>query len=250
MLRRTTPIALALTLAACMVRPDGYSDSRVEGVKIVPRTAIAAESAVDRPITIPFGEGEDGTRMILGVLEQAQALGAPWVTDIAITLRHLEDGEVMACTTWVGPEAEVHARTRQVYTPGRTEGRMELRPVTRTVTEYQYRCRMVRKPVTRYRTTYEYRYDYRSKSSRSVPVSKMVTEYQLQNECRNEPVTRTVTRYEYQYVSEWVPPRLDYITEHYTEWQLVESEPLCEPDPEARSAIHALAWVPADADQP
>ena len=99
----------------------------------------------------------------------------------------------------------------------------------RTVTESQYRCKMVSKPVTRYETVYESSYDYYTKSYKSTPRSKSVTRYEYKNECSYEPVTRTVTRYEYQYESKYIPPSWDYISRTYANHQLVEREPVCAP---------------------
>ncbi len=75
---------------------------------------------------------------------------------------------------------------------------------------------------------YERQYDYASKSYRSVPKGRSVTRYEMKNECKSEPVTRWVTRYEYQYESHYVPPEWKYLSEQYTTWHLVESEPICE----------------------
>lgn len=93
------------------------------------------------------------------------------------------------------------------------------------VTRYEYQCRMVTKPVTRTETVYEYRYDYTTKSSRSVPTTRMVTSYQSQNECSTVPVMRSETSYETKTETRYIPPS-DHITKSYDkDTVLIEAEP-------------------------
>jgi hypothetical protein len=138
------------------------------------------------------------------------------------------EGQWFLCHTYVTPEGETHTQLVSRQVPQVPTYRSVSKPVTRVVTEYEYRCRMVSKPVQRLETSYEYRYDPISKRSESRPVSRYVTRYDYQNECRNEPVTRTVTRYEYQLEQQYVPPVWQQFLERRTEYKLVETEPVCD----------------------
>jgi hypothetical protein len=159
----------------------------------------------------------------------------------------------VVCENRLVPFAKRHDYKVPKQTPGRVEYRQVTKPVTKMVTEYQHRCRMVSKPVMRMETTYQYQYDYYSKTSRSVPVTRMVTRYEMRNECRSEPVTRMVTRYEHQMEAKYIPPRLEYIAAHYTDFNLLESRPVCrqaarsDGDRERPHRITGLIYVGDDA---
>jgi hypothetical protein len=93
------------------------------------------------------------------------------------------------------------------------------------VTRYEYQCRMVTKSVMRSETVYEYKYDYTTKSNRSVPTTRMVTRYEPQNECRMNPVMKTETHYETKTETRYIPPT-EHITKTYSkDTVLIEAEP-------------------------
>lgn len=120
---------------------------------------------------------------------------------------------------------KLHEDTQVHRTPGRTETTTTTKPVTKMVTRYEYKCRSVSRPVTKTETRYEYRYDYTTKSSRSVPVTRTVTRYEYRNECRSEPVYRSETTYETKTQSRYVPPR-EHVTKVYSKQTvLIEAEP-------------------------
>jgi hypothetical protein len=205
-------------------------------VKIVHRAAIADQGLSSRPLSIEFGHREDGTRLIQEIIAQAERQGARYLTDLRISI---SDGKER-CTTEVFPQSEPRAVVETRVIPGRTETRSVPRQVTRSVTEYEYRCHSVMRPGQTTETYYEYQYDYASHSSRSVPRTRSVTRYQSQNECRSEPVTRMVTRDEFQLQSEYVPPRFETFVQHHTD--MVESIPYCVQSHETENEISAVGW--------
>jgi hypothetical protein len=177
------------------------------------------------------------------------------VSDVNVYFTSSQEGKPTECRVAFHPEDAVVAvqvpagvQPAPVMTPvTRTVSEMEYRctshltPVTRTVSEYQNHCQMVSKPVMRMETTYTSQYDFFSKSTRMVPqthsvmhtemvnecrmvpVSRTVTDMQNKQECRMEPVTRTVTRFEFQFQSRFIPPRVDYLQTK----KLKESAPVC-----------------------
>jgi hypothetical protein len=183
------------------------------------------------PLEFRFGDRQDGTKLVLDFLEEAKRSGARYVSDLRIELRTLREGSTLTCVTALLPISQPGSEVVPHLQPGRTETRSVMKPVTQTVTEYTYHCRMTMQPVTRMETTYQYQYDYTSKSSRSVPVSRMVTSYQSRNDCSMVPVTRTVTRYEHQIETRFIPPSLSYLRAHYSDFDLVEGKPRCAPAP-------------------
>lgn len=239
-----------------VVAPDGESTPIApRGLRVVSHAEAAHSGLTSQRVLLGFGSGADGSQLIERVLDQAKARNARLVSDISINLVSTGEGGTTECRTAVVPESVTE--TRQI--PGRFRTVPVQQPVTRTVTEQQYRChttsrletRMVTEhqqrchqvshPVTRTRTTYSTQYDSFSKSSRSVPHTQSYTETEYRQECRSEPVqrmrtqsvphndchfepvTHTVTRYEFQLASQYVPPR----TEVYQRHRLRELEPVC-----------------------
>jgi hypothetical protein len=84
---------------------------------------------------------------------------------------------------------------------------------------------MASKPVTRTETYYEYKYDYVTKTSRSMPATRTVTRYELQNECRMAPVMKHETSYETKTETRYIPPS-SHVTKTYSkDTVLIEVEP-------------------------
>lgn len=227
--RRMAPILL---LASCAhAPPPGHEPIHVPGIRIIRASQAGALKLRATLFELRFGPRQDGTKLVLDFLDNARQAGARFVSGIRIELVSERGGRRVACVTRLLPHSKRQHYKVPHQIPGRTETRHVLKPVTRTVTEYQYRCRMVSRPVTRYETRYESRYDYSSKSYRTTPVNRSVTRTEYKNECRSEPVTRTVTRYEYQMETKYIPPRLTYLSAHYTDFDLMESPPTCAPAP-------------------
>ncbi|MBW2736877.1 MAG: hypothetical protein JRH20_31220 [Deltaproteobacteria bacterium] len=219
-------LALVLSVSACRVRPSarlGHQAPHVSGIRIVEAKAAEQRGLHGERFDFPFGDNQDGTKLVIDYLAAARNKGASYVSDLRIVLAQ----PTRRCETRLLPL--VHTQTYLVpkQIPARTVRKQVRRPVTRTVTEQKYECRSVSRPVTRYETRYESSYDYSSKSMRSRPVSRSVTRYESKSECRYRPVTRTVTRYEVQYETRYIPPRLVYLKGRYTDFDMVESRPIC-----------------------
>lgn len=221
-------LLLVAAAGGCVHRPVGATTPHVPGIRIISRAQAVRLGLQGRPRDFRFGDNQDGTKLVLDFLDEARRAGGRYVSDIRIILISEREGAPVSCETRLAPRSETkqEALVPKVI-PGRTEVRHVLKPVTRTVTEYRYRCRSQTRPVTSYQTTYQSRYDYASKSYRSVPVTRPVTRYEHRNECRSEPVTRVVTRYEYQLETKYIPPRLTYLSANYTDFNLIETRPVC-----------------------
>jgi hypothetical protein len=207
-----------------------------------------------RPLVIPF-EGGDGTELVTRFLAEADRAQADMVTQLVVVIGSVQDGREMECRSGIVPESY----NETVEVPGHTEQIPVKRPVTRMVSESQYRChsvqqsemhprtdyqrdcRSVSRPVSKTRTVYRPQYDSHSRSYRSAPQTETYTAYESRYECTNrpvtrmesrlvsrrqcgfEPVSRLVTRYEFQYQSRYVPPELTSITRQ----RLRELDPVC-----------------------
>jgi hypothetical protein len=288
----------ALGLVGCGIPPEGYVQPEVPSVPVVAsaEAAAAAEEQDVRPETlvvsaeeaearglegtvafVGFGPDQDGTKLLVDFLEKARARGARYVSDVNLYLGTSLDGAPAECRIAVHPadtvvKVEVPARYEHVpistpVTRSVTEYvyrcRPTMKPVMRSETHYENRCRMVTRPVMRMETTYTTQYDAFSRTSRSVPQTRMVTHQESHNECRMEPATRmvskteysqecrmepetrTVTRYEFQLQARFVPPHLEMMRGK----KLVSSEPVCYapvdgPAPDKGNRIEAKIYLP------
>lgn len=289
---RTIVGLLAAASVSCVAHPRGPTTmvSNTGQQRPLPRTelqvisaqAAAARGLEGRPISRDFGAGQDGTKLVAELLSDAEKQGAQAVGQIGITLIASHADGPMACRTDILPETISETRSipasrrlvpvqrpvSRLVTEQQYRCHMVSEPHTRSVTESRQECHMVSHPVTRTRTTYSYQYDSFTHSSRSVPRTETYTAYESRNECRSvphyttrtenvmrsecrmEPMTHTVTRYEFQYETQYVPPRLETIAHH----RLRESEPTClalDPTGDrpatATNRIEATFYFPANA---
>jgi hypothetical protein len=249
-------------------------------LRVIPAAEAASSGLVGRPFVLPFGADRDGTELVGLVLAEAERQGAAALGDINVSLAAVREGRPIECRSAILPETVQESR----WIPSSHRMVSVTKPVSRLVTEQQYRCQpvsrlesrqvmeyeqrchSVSRPVTRNRTTYSYQYGrggsrsvprtetyttYESRQEcRSEPVSRTRTEYVSKNECRYEPRSHTVTRYEHQLESRYVPPRLETFDRH----RLRETEPVCyEIDaapptpPETGNRIEATLYFPAGA---
>ncbi len=241
-------IGFSFFLIGCAHVPQGYKSPHAPNIKIIKHSELDTLTTTSKPYSIYFGNQDDGTRAVEEFLKKAQAEGASFVTDLTITLRGANEKGWNACWTNIDPEGETIRQNETRLVPGQTKSNYVLKPVSRMVTEYEYRCHPVQKSYTDYETVYESQYDYYSKSYRSVPRSRAVTKYRSEQECRSEPVTRMATRYEYQFENQYVPPRWETIATYHTEWKLMESEPECRvettspPDPKLPNEVSGVIY--------
>ncbi|WP_338267166.1 hypothetical protein [Corallococcus caeni] len=180
-------------------------------------------------LAVAFGAQQDGTQLLLDFMKRAEAAGGRYVSDVHIVLVSDQDGEPVECRTEIVPESSVEIGRTLQSTPGRTEMRHHMVPVTKTVFENQFQCRSVTEPRTVSETYYDHQYDASSKTTRSVPRTRMVTRFESRQKCGLVPMMRTVTRFEYQFRSEYIPPRLELVSRQYTRWSLKETLPACAP---------------------
>jgi hypothetical protein len=217
---RASLLLVALLLAAGSVAaPQARARDEATAITVITPGQAQAASLQGRPFAMAFGDGENGTDLMLRFLRAARAQGASFMSDIEIHLvtRSQQRGW-QHCVTHVTPGGAPPAR----YRAGRVAER-----VARTVTEYEVHCRMVMRPRTRTETHYESQYDVTSNSHQTRPVTRTYTEMASEQECQSEPVTRTVMRYEHQLESRYVPPQWRTELRWMSEWALDETPPLC-----------------------
>jgi hypothetical protein len=170
-------------------------------------------------VSMPSADDSDGAQMLEGWLDAARARGISRVSDVTLYVVRASAEGAVECRVAFYPQDGVEPR----WVPGTTKLVSVSRPVTRSVTRYEQRCRMVSKPVMRTETTYSSQYDSYSKSYRQVPQTRTVTKYEMQNECRSEPVMRMETRWEYTFERRYEAPRVEYLATK----RLRETSPAC-----------------------
>jgi hypothetical protein len=230
-LRSSLLIAAVVAAAGSAAVPQGYSRDDAPGITVIKPQEADPDELVAQPFALAFADGENGTDLMVRFLRAANAQGAAYLSDIEIHIVGHDEasGQAQDCVTYVVPEDHGTMQPQTTMTPGRYETRQVLKPVSRMVTEYEYRCHSVSRPHTRTETHYESSYDFSSKSYRSRPVSRTVTDYRYEQECKSEPVTRYVTRYEYQMESQYVPAQWHTELRWMSNWNLDETAPACAP---------------------
>lgn len=234
---------VALSIAACIPEPQGAKHPEVPNLTIVTAEQGARLGIEPVHASSTFEEGQDGTRVVVDFLQRATLRGARYVSDLRVVIISEQDGKPIACETRIAPVEE----RVNVMVPGGFKSAPTLAPVSRMVTESQYRCRMVSEPVTRSETTYRTEYDYSRKTTRTVPKTRMVTRYEMRQKCGLEPVTRMVTRYEFQYRMQYAPPHLESVSRQ----KLKETQATCFTEEGntageglGKSRVEAMLYIP------
>lgn len=277
---------LAIVLVGCAASSPQYTHKKPREAeqplppitaKVVALADAERSGLVEATLRTPFEGGADGTRLVEDFLARADGARVELLAEVAIYIqtRDPRDGQPLECRSSIVPETITETRT----VPAHTERVQVSRPVTRTVTEHEQRCKPVTKyenrshttyeqkcgtvsrPVTRTRTAYRSQYDSYSKSYRQVPYTETYTAYESRYECKSEPVTRTkmeavtrteckselvtktVTRYEFQFESRFVPARLESITRQ----RLRELDPECYAVPSATPSTALMNRIEARA---
>ncbi|AKQ66107.1 hypothetical protein A176_003019 [Myxococcus hansupus] len=83
-----------------------HSARRVEPVELAPAD-LAQRAAMEAwSISMPFEQGQDGTELVLALLDRAEASGARYVSDVQVVFMTKQDGQPLECTTRLVPESE------------------------------------------------------------------------------------------------------------------------------------------------
>jgi hypothetical protein len=240
--------AALASLGSASRRPEqvGYVDRRTPTVALITHEEAERRGLRSQRMSMRFGANQDGNELAHRFLASAAARGASWVSDLEVHLTAGTPDQPVVCITRLEAQgrSETVARQQLVYRP--PENKLVMKPVTRTVTEMEYRCQMKSKPHTEMKTSYESSYDFSCKCTRSRPVTKWVHTTRMENECRHEPRTRTVTRYEHQWEQQYRPPEWQTVFARETRFDLAESPPSCAPLPpevEARgNRLRGVIW--------
>lgn len=187
-------------------------------------------------LRLTFADAADGTKLLERWIAAARQRGTFRVGELVLYVVQKSGGDTVECRSALYPQDSVEPH----WVPGQVRVVPVTRPVTRSTTSFETRCRMVSHPVQRAETTYSSQYDSFSHSYHSVPSTHYVTSYEMRDECHSEPVTRLETTWECTFEHRYEPPRLEYLAQK----KLRESQPICyvASSPQATSRVEGKLY--------
>ena len=211
----------ALYAAGAGVHPSPVAPDvpDVPDVRVVTDEQAAAAGLTGVELVDTFLEDEtDGTRMLTHWFKHA-AERTSRVGDVAVYIVRDRESDAVECRTAIFPEQTVEPH----YVPPSPILTGVYSPVTRMVTHYEQRCRLVPHQEWQTQTTYSSQYDFFSKSTRMVPQTRQVSRTTMRNECHQEAVSRMETQWQWGPQTRYSPPRVEYLSVN----RLRQSEPVC-----------------------
>jgi hypothetical protein len=213
--------------------PGGREPTRL----VVDADAAARHALRAERLDIPFGQRENGTRLVLALMEEAQARGAAWVgVEFLQVFKHR--GELIECATPLArpgtrePEPAATApppAPTSDGTPVYTTTVAPPRPqkLGATVSEDVVTCARHGQSRLASERAYPGHWDVEAGRSRArIPIEKKL-HVDWQDECRLEHVTHHVERWDFQLRLEWTPPDWQLIAPRWAEEPLVDGTPTC-----------------------
>jgi hypothetical protein len=204
-------------------------------VRIVPHDELVTRTTSQQPITVPFGQSQNGTELVVALLQRARAAGASYVGDVAFHMVFKWHGSFVECETKLGfgdapapappPPPVVAEASDDAYS---TEVKsFEPREIAFVAHERDLKCKQVAVTRETEQRRYASRFDGEvARKSDDIPVDTvMVSEHVEQ--CAPEQIQREAVRYDYQMRLEYVPPDWRYLGATYAGGVVSESPPLC-----------------------
>jgi hypothetical protein len=229
-----------MKLAIAVVALGGCTTSHVvapsptQEVRIVRRADVTRDETKVVPLELTFGQGQNGSELVLALLHQATEAGATYVTDLTFHMVFKRHGVTVECETkavfrddplLVEKPAVASSEPATEYSTDVTT--FEPHEVSFTASEPELGCKKVAVAVTEDVPRYANLYDVDvSRIIDKVPVEQ-VDHLAWRDACELKPITRDVTRYDFQARLEYVPPRWSYISSRFADEPLVETQPLC-----------------------
>ena len=169
-------------------------------------------------VELPFGQAQNGSIVVLALLERAEAAGAAYVSDLELHLVFKRMGVPVECTRRVllGDDRAVPLQSD-----------FDAQPVSFTATERELSCKPVHHAVNGKKPRYQDRFDPDIGALIEKVPEDSVVMFETRDECTLVPVTRPVTRYDYEQKLGFVPPEWQYLTSRYAETPLRASAPVC-----------------------
>jgi hypothetical protein len=183
-------------------------------VKIQPRETGGRALEVE----LPFGQAQNGSVVVLALLDRAEAAGAMYVSDLALHLVFKRMGVPVECTQRVLLGDEQPAAAPSLF---------DAQIVTFTANERELSCKTVQHAIDATKKRHADRFDVDVGSPIENVPEDSVVEFRSRDECALVPITRSVSRYDYQQKLGFVPPQWPYFASRYASVPLRAAPPVC-----------------------
>jgi hypothetical protein len=228
-------LAIAVVVLGGCTTSHVVAPSPTHEVRIVRRADVAREETKAVPLELPFGQGQNGSVLVLALLQQATEAGAAYVTDLTFHMVFKRRGVIVECETKAvfrddpllveKPAVATSSAPASEYSTDVTS--FEPHAVSFTASEPELGCKQVAVAVTEVVPDHASLYDVDiPRIITKVPV-EVVDHLERRDACELAQVTRAVTRYDFQKSLAYVPPRWSYIAARFADEPLVETAPLC-----------------------
>jgi hypothetical protein len=236
----TRTFALMLSLSACTSAVPAVTTELKPGidVRLSRHTDLVARTQQQQPIELPFGQGQNGTELVVALMQRARAAGATAVGDLAFHMVFKRRGAYIECETKVlfGDELQRELAAAPPPAPaaapdpdGYATDVSSFQPheVSFVANEQELRCKQVAVEDRDVQRRYDSRFDAEvGRQSDSIPLDTTMHAEQREA-CAPEHVTRNVTRFDYQAKLAYVPPDWSYLAPTYAHEPIFESPPQC-----------------------
>jgi hypothetical protein len=236
-------VLLATLLAACGSASSLPRSSPRGGdpTRLVVDTDAAAKFAIsEERLEIPFGQGENGTRLVLALMEHARTRGAAWVGGVEFLQVFKWRGQLIECSTPLARPAQTQAvpasapadlavTTAADGEPTYSSSVEPPRPrrASATVSEEVIHCQRHGQSRIEWVARYDNHNDVEVRRNMEyMPLDKTIV-VDWKTECRAERKTREVERLDFQLRLGWQPPDWALLSPAWADEPIVDGSPRC-----------------------
>ncbi|WP_342381795.1 hypothetical protein NVS55_19555 [Myxococcus stipitatus] len=231
-MRRLSVALMFLLVSACTRAPITRSGPTVS---VAPADLAMKAGYTPWTLSMPFGEAEDGSALVLRFLDQAELSGARYVSDMRVVFMADDAGTELECRRSLVPHASLVTRKGQGLPRGMAEAPAPLKHIRRVVTDTVVHCG---DPTGRAVL------QFLSQHAPMGPTTPSRVSYgqgtmmmgSTHGSCVAYAVERVVSRYAFEDAVDFVPLRADRLEQARPDLRLWASEAECVPrDPLAPS---------------
>ncbi|AGC45220.1 hypothetical protein MYSTI_03914 [Myxococcus stipitatus DSM 14675] len=224
-MRHLSVALMFLSVSACTHTPSPRS-GRV--VSVAPADLAMKAGYTPWTISMPFGEAEDGSALVLRFLDQAELSGARFVSDMQVVFMADDAGTELECRRRLVPQASFATRKGQGAPRAMAEAPAPLKHIRRVEMDTVVRCGDATG-----RAVLQFLSQNSPPSPTRPPLIRYTTTTMLMGassgSCVAHTVKRVVTRYAFEDAVDFAPMRADRLMQARPELRLWASEAECVP---------------------
>ncbi|WP_426752411.1 hypothetical protein [Myxococcus sp. Y35] len=221
---RSSLLAVSLSvLVGC-----AHGTRRADPVVFAPADVSQRASMEPWAISMPFEQGQDGSELVLALLERAEASGARYVSDLQVVFVTKQGEQALECSTPLVPESELEAVPKDAPEPlPDPQAPLALRDFAFSSLEFGCGSVMTKRLVRQVYTGAPTGRSARPESQ----VRDSVTQdpFRRSISCGYARVTQSLSRYAFQADVDYVPPMTYRIQQVRPELALAEARAQCVP---------------------